>query len=198
MSKYTVELGTILQAGFPLNLDSYPIFDEAYRDTLNTKIIQHFWWREIGFETAALFSDRLAVKMNEIMPYYNQLYKSEMLKIEPLITHYLERKYDRTSNTSTNGSISNNNKTVSSDTPQGLLSIGDIENEVYASNADISNSTTDSNNARNENIGDTETIKGNTSGKSNAELLMLYRKSFINIDMMVIDELEELFMQIWG
>ena len=188
MSKYTVELGTILQAGFPLNLDSYPIFDETYREILNTKIIQHFWWREIGFETAALFSDRLAVKMNEIMPYYNQ----------PLITHYLERKYDRTSNTSTNGSISNNNKTVSSDTPQGLLSIGDIENEVYASNADISNSTTDSNNARNENIGDTETIKGNTSGKSDAELLMLYRKSFINIDMMVIDELEELFMQIWG
>ena len=198
MSKYTVELGTILQAGFPLNLDSYPIFDEAYRDTLNTKIIQHFWWREIGFETAALFSDRLTVKMNEIMPYYNQLYKSELLNIEPLRTHYLERDYTRSSNSNSSGTINNNNKTVSSDTPQGLLSIGDIENEVYASNADISNSSTDSNNARTDNIGDREVIKGNTSGKSDAELLMLYRKSFVNIDMMVIGELEDLFMQIWG
>lgn len=64
----------------------YPIFDEAYRGILEKKIIRHYYTREIGAETFGLFQLYLADKMNEIMPYYNQLYASELLSknISPL------------------------------------------------------------------------------------------------------------------
>lgn len=84
MSKYTVELRYLVESRYPLGLDKYPIFDEAYRQGLNDKIINHFMFREIAFETPGLFINRLNVRMAEIMPYYNQLYMSELLKFEPL------------------------------------------------------------------------------------------------------------------
>lgn len=65
---------------------SYPIFDEAYRPILETKIIEHFYTREICAETVGRWKLFLKAKMNEIMPYYNKLYESELLMadINPL------------------------------------------------------------------------------------------------------------------
>lgn len=62
----------------------YPIFDEAYKPTLETKILRHFYTREICAETYGRWKLFLEAKMNEIMPYYNQLYESERLEFEPL------------------------------------------------------------------------------------------------------------------
>lgn len=42
-----------------------------------------------------------------------------------------------------------------------------------------------------------ETQKGHTGGMSFSELLLKYRDTFVDIDMMVIDQLEDLFMQLW-
>lgn len=63
---------------------SFPIFDEAYRNVLCAKILRHYYTREIGFETVALWKLKLQTKLNEIMPFYNQLYKSELIKFNPL------------------------------------------------------------------------------------------------------------------
>lgn len=63
----------------------YPIFDENYRQTLNNKIIRHYYTREIGLETVGLWRFKLNVKMNEIMPYFNQLYESELIHFDPLL-----------------------------------------------------------------------------------------------------------------
>lgn len=198
MAKFTVELGVILKSGFQLDLNSYPIFDESYRDGLNNKIIRHFWFREIGFETAALFRDSLAVKMNEIMPYYNQLYKSTLIKIEPLETHRLVRELTRTESNSGSSTVNADGKTVYSDTPQGLLNINSIEDEIYASNASLGNSVTDSQAQEDRNTGESEIKYGNTSNKSQSELLEEYRRTFLNIDMQIINDLEDLFMGIWA
>lgn len=198
MAKFTVELGVIIKSGFPLDLQSYPIFDESYREGLNNKIIRHYWFREIGFETAALFRDRLAMTMAEIMPYYNQLYKSQLMAVDPMVTHRLIRELGRTENNTGSSNVSADGKTVYSDTPQGLLSIGDVEDELYASNASIANSNTDSSASENRSANESETYFGNTSGKSESELLLEYRKTFLNIDMEVIKELEPLFMGIWA
>ena len=62
----------------------YPIFDEEYRGVLNAKILKHYYTREIGEETVGLWKFRLNTRMNEIMPYYNQLYKSQLIKFNPL------------------------------------------------------------------------------------------------------------------
>lgn len=104
MSKYTTELRFICETEAGLS-DSvgyngvanviskarpkifsftYPIFDDAYKPTLETKILRHFYTREIGLETYGLWKLKLEAKMNEIMPYYNQLYKSELIEFNPL------------------------------------------------------------------------------------------------------------------
>lgn len=67
-----------------LGLDKYPIFDESYRAQLNDKIIRHFYFREIGFETLAQFRWYMARTMNENMPYFNQLYNSLNLIDDPI------------------------------------------------------------------------------------------------------------------
>lgn len=67
-----------------LGLDKYPIFDESYRAQLNDKIIKHFYFREIGFETLAQFRWYMARTMNENMPYFNQLYESLNLIDDPI------------------------------------------------------------------------------------------------------------------
>lgn len=67
-----------------LGLNDYPIFDESYRPRLNRKIVEHFWFREIGYETAAQFAWYLRRTMNEMMPYFNQLYQSEGVLTDPI------------------------------------------------------------------------------------------------------------------
>jgi hypothetical protein len=55
MAHYTVELDSLIRNNYDLGLKDYPIFDESYRDALNKKILDHFRFREIGFETPARF-----------------------------------------------------------------------------------------------------------------------------------------------
>lgn len=46
------------------------------REQLNEKILNHYKYHEIGFETVGRFLDELKITMNEIMPYYNELFKT--------------------------------------------------------------------------------------------------------------------------
>lgn len=86
----------------------YPIFDAAYRETLETKIIRRYYTREIGFETVALFKHFLHMRMCEIMPYYNKLYNSELLAFNPLIDTDLRHSGDK----STTGETSRDGTTT--------------------------------------------------------------------------------------
>lgn len=63
---------------------NFPIFDEEYRSVLCQKILKHYYTREIAFETVGLWKLKLDTAMNEIMPYYNKLYESELLEFNPL------------------------------------------------------------------------------------------------------------------
>lgn len=231
MSKYTTELRWIVENGYDLQLNEYPIFDENYRQKLNQKIINHYYFREIGFETVGLFRFYLKRTMNEIMPYYNQLYESALLEIDPLNTiNFTEtltrtkigndtKNFNEDTTVNSNGDSNSNStkntnfKDVESDTPQGMLSIGNIEGELYASyariskNEDTTNSTahqetTDTQKRKNDekinredNENYTRTEKGNRESQS--ELLMKYRQTFLNIDMQVINELNDLFMGLY-
>jgi hypothetical protein len=231
MSKYTTELRWVIENGYDLQLNEYPIFDENYRQKLNQKIINHYYFREIGFETVGLFRFYLKQTMNEIMPYYNQLYESALLEIDPLNTiNFTEtltrtkigndtKNFNEDTTVNSNGDSNSNStkntnfKDVESDTPQGMLSIGNIEGELYASyariskNEDTTNSTahqetTDTQKRKNDekinredNENYTRTEKGNRESQS--ELLMKYRETFLNIDMQVINELNDLFMGLY-
>lgn len=233
MSRYTIELRYLIEGNYDLGLKDYPIFDESYREQLNNKIIQHYYFREIGFETEALFKNRLNQKMNEIMPYYNQMYESSKLKIDPLSTIDLEEVFSRkskstgegTSSTSgTGNNTSNFNSTDTtdygkvskfSDIAQAQTTPNEILNDKYLTSATVDdgqdkNTNTGTNTSQTEsttsgtstdkrNLDEDTTLtrKGNNGTASESELLNMYRETFLNIDMMVIEDLSELFLGIW-
>lgn len=251
----------------------YPIFDEEYKSVLETKIIKHFYLREIGCETLGEWKLMLDRRMNEIMPYYNQLYKSELLEFNPF--YNVERAVDKNkinnsdkvsvasndsvdfnemiSHTSVatdetenidvetnidelhNGTQGHDNWTAYSDTPQGGLT--GIENNQYLTNAthEWSNTPLTTRNtaddkttvdndrtldrdvvsdshAKNKNQSSAEGVNkenmstigqymeyvlGKEGTETYSEMLMKYRQTFLNIDMMVIDNLRDLFMNLW-
>lgn len=233
MSRYTIELRYLIEGNYDLGLNDYPIFDESYREQLNNKIIQHYYFREIGFETEALFKNRLNQKMNEIMPYYNQMYESSKLKIDPLSTIDLEEVFSRKSKTtgegtsSTSGTGNNTNNFNSTDTTdygkiskfsdiaQAQTTPNEILNDKYLTSATVDdgqdkNTNTGTNTSQTEsttsgtstderNLDEDTTLtrKGNNGTASESELLNMYRETFLNIDMMIIDDLDELFLGIW-
>ena len=67
-----------------LLFDNYPIFDEAYRHRLNYKIASHFLFEETNVTPYQRWRYMLNRKMKEIMPYYNELYKSTLFEFDPL------------------------------------------------------------------------------------------------------------------
>ena len=269
----------------------WDIYDEEYRPILCKKILKHFYTREIGAETAGLWKMWLNQRMAEIMPYYNQLYKSTLFEFNPLYdTDYktegnrktdedeqsgreTKSDYTRTDNlqnkrtddltsqrtdnlnsTRTDNlqqvrnddlheTTSNTRYDLYSDTPQGALT--GVESETYLTNArkvadngsrdNTGTQTTDNTGTQDlkntgtqtvdntgtqtvENSGtvnnkgsDTENSKrvlnntqdyaehviGKRGTQSYAKMIMELRDSFINIDMMIIDELNDLFFNLW-
>lgn len=148
MSKYTTELRYIIESGYKLNaLTSYPIFDENYRSVLNQYILNHFWMREIGFETAGEFDLYLGNTLNEIMPYYNGMFKMAMSEIDPLTNYKYKETLDKSDKgtTSSNSNTNGNSKSVESTPADGLVQMGEIENNVYASSATLNNNTVNAN-----------------------------------------------------
>lgn len=253
MSKYTTEVRFICENSAGLsesegadNIDSildkcwnkvfnfdFPIFDENYRQVLCRKILKHYYTREIAHETVGRWKLALNAKLNEIMPYYNQLYKSELLEFNPFYDVDLTRSREgsgtsnRTSNneetnsdTSKNvssGSSTNNTDSLNrfSDTPQNSMDTQSIADSVPLTtvtkvNEDntTSNESTDTL-TRNynkidsgtENINNTdkyiETVKGKQGTENYSSLLKKFRETFLNIDMMIIEDCSDCFFTLW-
>lgn len=254
MSKYTTEVRFICEVNSGLNESvgyskiedvitgaipkifdfDFPIFDESYRSVLERKILKHFYTREICEETIGLWKLRLNTRLNEIMPYYNKLYKSELLDFNPLYTDNLKRErttklnskretgnngeVDTTNNSNSKesgtGTTNNNGSDLYSDTPQG--SLNGVESGTYLTNArKTSDTSTSSSNTSNnssasgkvvssesgsDDFNSTEDYLESVSGYAGinaSELLKKYRETFLNIDMMIINNLEDLFFQLW-
>ena len=316
----------------------YPIFDSTYKSVLETKILKHYYGREIGAETFGRWQLWLDTRMNEIMPYYNKLYESELLEFNPLydvdlttdrtregnesgtetgesetatsntsnttrtastendvsetatssnqkaetgtITDEKTGTVTRTDNTTatsqdsgsdsrTNSKVDKNSRwDIFSDTPQGALQDITLNDGAYLTNArhiiddgtgstengsttygkkntttntgtvqtaessenerTLNTSTTDTGSdtltrdndttesesigvtasgtsntdtSKSHNIDSTEEylehVKGKTAGTSFSKMLAEYRETFLNIDMLVIGELSDLFMGLW-
>lgn len=269
----------------------FPLFDENYRLALEKKILRHYYTREIGDETVGLWKLRLETRLNEIMPYYNQLYKSTLYEFNPFYdvdtvrSHQTKNDGTTTTNSNqdyagnikgsgsttdtveTNGTASSNStsdntskssgsntsettssgtgdtKNRYSDTPQGSLQ--NIENNTYLTNATIVDSTTSTkenssgssssggtsnttnkgnsenhstrtangtsennqdstNNTKYQSTGTAksmeeyvEHVTGKVGTTSYSDLLLKFRKTFLNIDMMIINDLQPLFFELW-
>lgn len=72
------------------------IFDENYRSVICKKILKHYYLREICSETVGIWKLWLNTRLEEILPYYNQLYKSALLEFNPLHDVNITRTHNRT------------------------------------------------------------------------------------------------------
>lgn len=97
MARYTIELRKLIERNYPIFDDSWNTFDPAHKKELENKIIRHYWFQEIGAETPDRFRHYINEQLALEMPFYNQRYASETLKIEPLLTTYLETQNDQIS-----------------------------------------------------------------------------------------------------
>lgn len=176
MSKYTIELRTLLRDPIAKEkidkaLSTYPMYEAKSkneyipniiptREELNKKILNYYKYREIGFETFGRFLDELEISMNEIMPYYNQLFFTAdqdfniIYNVDYVKTYDTKRNTEETLNSNiegtshstgtnkstasdeneTNATTNGYTKNVESSTPQNDISTSnkDIDSVSYA------------------------------------------------------------------
>lgn len=184
------------------------------------KIIDHYRFRQIGQETVGRWLHYFRTRIREIMPYYIQLYEFEAkwFNIEdPLESYNLTEIFDQessgtgtvtgntTSESSGSSEITQNNTKKFSDTPQG--SISNLDNyltEATVDNGDGSETNTVNGSGTSEQTSeDTGTVKHTLTRRGNIGVQPLgsevtnIRDAFINIDLMVINELKDLFLQVY-
>lgn len=213
MAKYTTTIRNLMDNNFDFGLKDYPIFDPEYREVLNNKILMHYYMDEIGFETAGLFKVYLNNKMNEIMPYYNELYKKQkdlLLNFDKTtnLTETFTRDNTTDTNTKSNSTSSNtasgSSKNVYQDTPMGSITQQDIDNYDHASNQEFNKNQNTSNIVDNSNLtGKATSLEnyirtktGNNGRLYGIEILKMIKNNYMNIDEMIINELQDLFMGI--
>ena len=194
MAQYTLTIKQLKENNVPLFNFNYPIFNEEYRSVLEEKITRHFYFREIGFETVGRFLYELETKLNEIMPFYNKLYESTLFEFNPLINYQVKEVQSRDIVANGKTVESGGNKNLFSDTPQGRINFDDKTHATSLSQDEI-NVNVVNNGLTNETF--TRTMEGNIGVQTFSQLLTDYRETFINVDMMVMDELNELFMRVY-
>ena len=220
MSKYTtqvryiIEEATLSYANRPIydrlklacpvifNFD-FPIWDEAYRETLETKILSHYFNCEIGFETVGLWRYYMWEKLNLIMPYYIDLHETIENEFDYLndidYNETFSENKDKTedknentksgatssgSNTSTTASELTENGTeantgdinkLSSDTPQA-----NYNNLDYATNLEKTNNTNSTTKSNTSNSNTTDTGEFENSNNINEDKLVKNKTNEIN------------------
>lgn len=163
--------------------DKFPIWDEAHRGELEKKIIEHYYFRQIGFETVGRFIFYLNARLREIMPRYNKLYKTTQYKYNPIENYnMIEGSEDESDNTS-------DSLNKYSETPQSELS--NLKEGRYLTNAshgeDKTSSKTKHSAFRHGNIGVTST----------QQLIQQERDITIDLDLMIINDLSDLFIGVY-
>ena len=222
MSKYTMELRTIVEYQGRDEVENYfkdycinnylqPHQVETIlnaniwsKDRLAEKIVDHYYMREIGYETIGLFKHYAKVYMREIMERYLPLIYSSSIDYDPLVNVDYTETFTR--NITGSGESTSTNTasglSVNSDTPQGQINKTSILNGSYASNTGASETessiTDNSSNKTNTDETYRKKVKGNSGVSATAQkMIEQYRKNIIAIDEQIIKELDKLFMGLY-
>lgn len=211
MSKYTIEVYSLLKDNnfklFDFDYDFYTT-NQAIKTAFETKFIDTYLFHEIGQETVARFKHFLKRRLNNIMPYYKQLYETELRtkEIDFMLNKDLTETFERLvegeniTNVNSNSTNSSNDKVKESYLEQGLANI-DLDDKltgVSSNNTTIDSNSISSSTDKTNNKETTKLIsQGNIGVTSSAELLEKWRKILINIDELIINECSDLFMQIY-
>lgn len=228
MAKYTIELRRVCEiygrqevenwfknyniANYltPEQIAQIEKFGVWSKDRLAEKIVDHYFMREIGFETPALFKHYAKVYMQEIMERQFPKIYSNFLEYDPLSNVDFTETYTREIEGSSEGS-SNSNSTnsasglnINNDTPQTNITKQDLDTGAYASQVNQSDTETnieDETNAQSS----SNTIERFTRHEegdngviiTNQRLVKEFREIIVAIDEEIINELSKLFMGIY-
>lgn len=216
MAEYTIGMWEIYQdKKFNLFDLPYNLYDNDLKPYFEEKFYQHFMFKEIGVVPLGRFKQMLIAKLNDIYPYYKEIYKSVLVaeNMDFMTTKELKEVFTRevegnsTGNvTSTSEANSTNNGTdltVVNDTPQNK--IDDLDEYITSAsknNSDSTNNSTSNGNSQsssNNKLLEKTTFEsvGNLGVSSDGFLLEKWREVTINIDQMIFDELNSLFLQVY-
>lgn len=184
------DVNKIVEAAAPKIFMDFPIFDEDYRLTLETKILKHFYMREIAHETVGLWRLRLDTMMNELMPVYNKMYSAVAQEFNPLFDVDITREHDGSSTDNTESSGNSVNKY--SETPQG--SIQNVLDGKYLTTAQANDATSKSEGSSTAKY--VEKVTGKQGTGSYSALLREYIDKLVNVDLRLMNELEPLFFSL--
>ena len=192
------------------------------KDKLAKKIVDHYYMREIGFETIGLFIHYAKITMEELMEEYLPLIYSNAIQYDPLVNVDYTESFNRntqsgntgqtlsSSNSSSSSSSDGSALGINSDTPQGQITKASILAGSYASSTsatenensvesetDTSNTTSMQSNTNGlENY--VKKVKGNSGVSATAQkMIEQYRNNIRAIDREIIDKLNILFMGLY-
>ena len=184
------------------------------KDKLAKKIVDHFYMREIGFETPELFRHYALITMEEIMESKLPLIYTTALEYDPLVNVDFTETFNRTTegegeNKGNSKSDSKNNASglnINSDTPQGEINKESILKGNYATNTsasetesnitDETNTTSSLTNKNKEEF--TRHLKGNQGISATYQaMIKQFRENIVSVDREIINELQTLFMGLY-
>lgn len=208
MARYTIELNTLLRdTNFILFNFDYDFYTDnvEIKKKFEQKFIDRYRFNEIGFETVARFKHYLKTSLNEIAPYYKQLYESELrcndidFMLNKDYTETFIKNIDSLSKSTETQNSNYNDLTNESNINDGVsdveLTKGNLTSVTGNENTSTSNGTGTNENKQSESY--TLTGQGNIGITSSAELLSKWREVMINIDQLMLDDLADLFMSIY-
>lgn len=211
MSRYTTNFKNLVDGGFVTRSDIEEIF-KSYNmldyltpeeiEVINTrgtwtpsklakKIVDHYYLKDLGFETYAMFKHYAKIQMEEIMESKLPLIYSSAIEYDPLVNVDFTESFERTVDSSASGNGSG--LVVNSDTPQTNINKTSLLNGSYASSTSANETDTSTSSSDEENY--TKRVKGNSGVSATAQKMVeQYRDNIRAIDYEIIKELNDLFM----
>lgn len=236
MAKYTMELRKIVDifgrdeveswfssynlADFltPEQIQQIQKYNVWSKEKLASQIVDHYYMREIGFETPALFKHYAKLTMNELMGSYLLKIYTQFLEYDPLssvdYTEEYTREIDSSQNSSSNGTSESNSSNsaegfnINNDTPQQKITKQNLDSGIYASStnqSETSSSIQDSTSTSSGSEGTSNTIERYTHSMkgdngvivTNQYLVREFRELATNFNLEIINDLNKLFMGLY-
>ena len=165
------------------------------KNKLASKIVDHYYFREIGFETIEKFRYYTRITMKEIMESKLPLIYSASIEYDPLVNVDYTESFNRNLGTSHSNSSSGSGVVISSDTPQTNITKANILAGNYASNASATEQEASGSDTTQTGENYQKTVRGNSGVSATAQKMVeQYRNNIRAIDYEIILELNDLFM----
>lgn len=224
-TKLTLELRELIESGVdPWDFEYPSYYKGDDKKNFEKLVIDHYFFRQIGQETTARWLHYFRTLIREIMPYYIKLYESVDLMAnvgDPFQAYDLTETFEKQgtgqvrssgsssseTSESSEGSTTTNGTRKFSNTPQGSIeNLDRYMTEATKEDGDTTDNRSVNGTSSSSSDGESESSEtesytlrrfGNIGVQPLGQEMEYYRKALINVDMMVIEELNDLFLKVY-